>query len=372
MNMRTALPVVISQKIRELYHRRLPIGERLPAERLLAQKFEVSLPTLREALALLAQEGWIKRKQGSGNYITRPEQASRHIAILMEMDFAAKSLSSSTVATALRLKRRLEEQGRPFKLYFGDRTPHDMEHRMLCREFLHDVEQNNIGAVVALAALAAEDWMKPLAQQGAPIIGPNSFFDIHLTINRERWIAQAVAYLKSHGKRRIGLVYWNGNRPLNPGILSYGAIFEAALKKEGLVFDADLVRSDLHPSLDGSGWEAFREIWLRDAAQRPDGMIVTDEILFESGLRAIADQQLHLPDDLLIAALTSNFQIARDWERAARFEWSLEQKVDLILRALEMEPSSYPATIEIPLALRLPHPSPRRRIPDVSTYSPTP
>ncbi|HWL52316.1 MAG TPA: GntR family transcriptional regulator [Chthoniobacteraceae bacterium] len=368
--MRTALPTLISRKIRELYHGKLAVGDRLPSERLLARKFEVSLPTLREALALLAQEGWIKRRQGSGNYIARPEQESRHIAILMEMDFAAKSLSSSAVATALRLKRRLEEQGRPFKLYFGDRTPHDLEHRMLCREFLHDVEHQKIKAVVAIAALAAEDWMKPLAQQGVPIIGPNSFFDLHLTINRERWIAQAVAYLKSHGKRRIGLVYWNGNRPLNPGMLSYGAIFEAALKKEGLEFDADLVRSDLHPSLDGSGWEAFREIWLRDRAERPEGMIITDEMLFESGLRAIADQQLHLPDDLLIAALTSNFQTGRDWERAARFEWSVEQKVDLTLRALDLPPSAYPATLEVPLTLRFPQPSPRRRLHDLSTHSP--
>jgi len=352
--MRVGLPVLISQQIRELYHRKLTVGDRLPPERVLAEKFEVSLPTLREALALLARDGWIERKHGSGNYIAQPKRDGRHIALLMEMDYSAHALSSSIVAVALKIKRRLDEQGRPARLYFGDRTPHDTEHRMLCREFLQDVQAGRLSAVLVLAGLVSDDWMKPLAQQGVPTIGANSFFDVNMTFNRERWINEAVAYLKKQGKQRIGLVYWAGNRPLNPGILSYGEIFEAALKRQGLVFDPNIIRSDLHPSLDGSGWEEFREIWLRDPAKRPDGLIITDETLLESGLRAAADHRLVLPNDLLIATLTSNFQMGRDWDRVARFEWSVDQRVEMCLRALDRESFNEPATIEVPLTLRTP------------------
>jgi len=352
--MRVGLPVLISQQIRDLYHRKLTVGDRLPPERVLAEKFEVSLPTLREALALLARDGWIERKHGSGNYIAQPKRDGRHIAILMEMDFSANALSSAVIAVAVKVKRRLEEQGRIARLYFGDRTPHDTEHRMLCREFLQDVQAGRLSSVLVLAGLVSDDWMKPLAQQGVPVIGANSFFDVNMTFNRERWINDSVAYLKGQGRRRIGLVYWAGNRPLNPGMPSYGEIFEKALKREGMVFDSTIIRSDLHPSLDGSGWEEFREIWLRDPAKRPDGLIITDETLLESGLRAAADHRLVLPDDLLIVALTSNFQKGRDWDRIARFEWSVDQRVELCLKTLDRDSFNDPATIEIPLTLRTP------------------
>jgi DNA-binding transcriptional regulator YhcF (GntR family) len=352
--MRVGLPVLISQQIRDLYHRKLTVGDRLPPERVLAEKFEVSLPTLREALALLARDGWIERKHGSGNYIAQPKRDGGHIAILMEMDFSANALSSAVIAVAVKVKRRLEERGRSVRLYFGDRTPHDTEHRMLCREFLQDVQAGRLSSVLVLAGLVSDDWMKPLAQQGVPVIGANSLFDVNMTFNRERWINDSVAYLKGQGKRRIGLVYWAGNRPLNPGMPSYGEIFEKALKREGMVFDSTIIRSDLHPSLDGSGWEEFREIWLRDPAKRPDGLIITDEMLLESGLRAAADHRLVLPNDLLISALTSDFQKGRDWDRIARFEWAVDQRVELCLKALDRDSFNEPATVEIPLTLRTP------------------
>ena len=41
----------------------------LPTEQLLCQQFQVSRQTVRQALALLASEGLIERRQGSGSHI---------------------------------------------------------------------------------------------------------------------------------------------------------------------------------------------------------------------------------------------------------------------------------------------------------------
>lgn len=48
-------------------------GERLPAERELAEMLEVSRPSLREALIALEIEGWVKVRVGSGVYVTGPQ-----------------------------------------------------------------------------------------------------------------------------------------------------------------------------------------------------------------------------------------------------------------------------------------------------------
>ncbi|NLQ61494.1 GntR family transcriptional regulator [Streptococcus mutans] len=45
------------------------IGDRLPSERDLAERFEVSRMTLRQAITLLVEEGILERRVGSGTYI---------------------------------------------------------------------------------------------------------------------------------------------------------------------------------------------------------------------------------------------------------------------------------------------------------------
>ena len=46
------------------------IGQRLPSERDLADVYEVSRMTLRQAITLLVDEGILERRVGSGTYVS--------------------------------------------------------------------------------------------------------------------------------------------------------------------------------------------------------------------------------------------------------------------------------------------------------------
>ena len=55
---------------KDIDEHRWAIGERLPSERDLAEQFEVSRMTLRQAVSLLVEEGVLERRVGSGTFVS--------------------------------------------------------------------------------------------------------------------------------------------------------------------------------------------------------------------------------------------------------------------------------------------------------------
>ncbi|WP_022675659.1 FadR/GntR family transcriptional regulator [Novosphingobium sp. B-7] len=64
--------------VEELAAGRFPLGTRLPAERELALRFDVSRPTVREAMIALEVQGFVEVRLGSGAYVLRlPNEGDR-------------------------------------------------------------------------------------------------------------------------------------------------------------------------------------------------------------------------------------------------------------------------------------------------------
>jgi len=74
-------------------------GDRLPSEPILAKELGVSRATLREAMRTFEIQGMIRRRQGSGTYVTRPTQKLQSGLEVLE--------SIQTVANRLGLQVRL-------------------------------------------------------------------------------------------------------------------------------------------------------------------------------------------------------------------------------------------------------------------------
>lgn len=75
----------LAEKLKERIHQNILNGiDKLPPEEELAKKYKVSRQTVRKALALLQQNGFIEKRQGSGSYITGllPEKDNR-VALLV-------------------------------------------------------------------------------------------------------------------------------------------------------------------------------------------------------------------------------------------------------------------------------------------------
>lgn len=79
----------LAEKLREIIIHNLKNGiEKLPTEQAISKRYKVSRQTVRQALLLIENEGLIRRKQGSGYYLTglSPEKIHNRIALVIYSD----------------------------------------------------------------------------------------------------------------------------------------------------------------------------------------------------------------------------------------------------------------------------------------------
>jgi GntR family transcriptional regulator len=80
--MSSSLPVSLAATLRSRIDQgAYPVGSRLPSEPDLAAELGVSRPTLREALRVLARDGWLVRRHGSGTFVADRAVVSNSIDV---------------------------------------------------------------------------------------------------------------------------------------------------------------------------------------------------------------------------------------------------------------------------------------------------
>jgi DNA-binding LacI/PurR family transcriptional regulator len=77
-------------------------------------------------------------------------------------------------------------------------------------------------------------------------------------------------------------------------------VFEQALADLGMVSHPKWIAGEFNPALPGSGWEAFRDVWTA-LPEKPDGLLVTDDVLFRDAARAILELGIAVPERLKVA-----------------------------------------------------------------------
>jgi GntR family transcriptional regulator len=73
-----SIPVPYHYQLREIWRQeimtgRWPVNEKLPSERELGEWYEVSRPTIREAMDALVSEGLLRREKGRGTFVAEPK-----------------------------------------------------------------------------------------------------------------------------------------------------------------------------------------------------------------------------------------------------------------------------------------------------------
>lgn len=180
--------------------------------------------------------------------------------------------------------------------YLGSRSA-GTEGDLTCGEFLYDLKAGRIAAVVSIVARLPETLREDLKCRGIPFVGGGPAGP-RLTTDVCQLTQLGTRHLIKTGRQRLALVGWvdRALTPEKPSAME--KTFQSELEQAGLTFHANWVRDDLHPQWSGAGWEEFREIWR--GTEKPDGLLVTDDVLAQDVTVAILELGIRVPEQLMV------------------------------------------------------------------------
>ena len=268
-------------------------GEKMPSARKLAVEFGVSVSTLRAAEAILMHEGRLAGHPRSGVRVC-PAGACFRVGVLSELNLLStdccyhRDLANHTL-------RLLRACGMAATLYCGSLRPGESSDAPTCPEFWDALEHGRLDAVVVIDAPATEAWYWSMQNLPVPAVG--TFTSFPMEDNALCMIVPGLRALRAHGASRIAMLTWERGRAF--------PVFEQALAALGLVSGPSWIGGEFNPALPGSGWEAFRDIWTAEP-EKPDGLLVTDDVLFRDAALAIAELGIDVPGELKVATLANS------------------------------------------------------------------
>lgn len=288
--------------LREEIAKRQQAGAQLDSEEKLAKRFSVSVPTIREALRALAQEGIIERRHGSGTYV-KERSSHQHVGILVGFDISHPRASYFHLRIVRQLHAFFAEEDYRTQLYMRPlplgETPAG---EPTFPGFLEDLKSHKLSGVISVATVPHESWTKPLARAKVPLVGNAPYHAHGVGINYPDTVRKGMSFLLERGKRKIALIAGKVWKP--PHSDEEYETFKTVLAENGVPVQERWISHSFQPSLVGAGWEAFREIWLA-SEEKPEALLVCDDVMFADTAVAIIELGIKVPAELLVITLAN-------------------------------------------------------------------
>ena len=212
----------------------------------------------------------------------------------MDHDLSDPRLSFFFVRVSQRLRVFFRNQGYRCRLYAGHTSAADITPTLSCTEFVDAAQANQLCGVAVVLGAQTPEWTKPVLQNRVPVVGPPEY-ERGVETNNQDMVRQGAERLIREGRRKIAFMGWQAEE--NGG--GWVQVFKASLRKAGVPIRDEWIRHQVHPSQPGAGWEEFREIWMA-SGEKPDGLLVTDDLLMRDSTAAICETRVRVPEQLMI------------------------------------------------------------------------
>ncbi|HWL54154.1 MAG TPA: GntR family transcriptional regulator [Chthoniobacteraceae bacterium] len=288
-----------ARSLAETLPRQYRPGERLPPEPKLCRQLNLSITTLREALAVLHMQGIIEKRRGSGNYYIGVS-GHRHIALLLPWPRMPLKVSPNLQESTRHLTRGLHKMQRSFRIYLGHDVGGERGVLFTFPELEEAVRKGEVAMVLNPAGRASDETLQLLKEAAVPICGYAPFSTTRVMHDIPGGIRHAIEWLASQGRVHIAymdsLSAWEANTSTQKERFS---AYCAGLHAIGQPVRPEWVQQDFHPLWSGAGWSNFSELWSA-LPEKPQALILSDETFLPDVLSALRDLKIETPRQLQI------------------------------------------------------------------------
>lgn len=286
-------------------------GLPLSNEKTLSEQFGVSERMIREAMGVMAHDGLVIRRHGSGTYL-QPARKFQHVALLMQPMIGCQWPNAEMFRYhALRFAlQQLVAEGHECQMYWPahmqsrdqlDQTMPPFE----CPALARAVHRGQISGIIGLNVHPDGAWHHRAQQMNIPMAGSYGEFQNVVGGASQQAVRDGVRMLVEHGARRIGLLAWTDSKGIRKP--SWSEPLKQALAEYSLQYNSRWVITDHWPLLRSAGWEGFREIWSA-GREKPDGLMICDDFLYTDAVQAIEELNIAVPDQLKLVT-TANLGV---------------------------------------------------------------
>jgi GntR family transcriptional regulator, arabinose operon transcriptional repressor len=309
-------------------------GEGIPPEKTLCVEFEIARGTLRQALKILEDEGYLRREQGRGTFITLPERGANGGTKTNHLAFVVPYVRDSSVSSILVGFQRVAEQS-GYSVIFNH-VNNDLAQQ---EEVVHKLVRQGVMGV-ALYPVDSEH-ISPVAEltaSGYPIVLVDRYLKglstDYVMTDHFGGALRGVHYLLNRGHQRVGFVTW-----LSPAISMEHRMlgYMQALRERGIQPDNDLIcHVKGYPTVDLTPLQTYLS-----SSQRPTAILAANDQVAIALYRAAAAVGLRVPQDLSVVGF-DNLDISSHLDPplttvAQPFMKIGETAVELLLRRIRGE-----------------------------------
>jgi DNA-binding LacI/PurR family transcriptional regulator len=284
--------------------RRIGPEMKLPTIQELSGSLNVAKATVDTALDALEAEGVIRRRRGSGIYVT-PRINQKSIGLVFGHNIFDVSVSPFYALLMRRCRERAGKEGERFS-FFIDPLPGDVKADGLPvhHDLAEAIGSNKLHGILLVARNSEEEesWLRA---RNIPVVGLGyeDGAPPRVAIDQDEFTRLGVQALYESGCRKMGMIVpFSGDSLVGSKMIR---VFEAEIRQRGMAGRAEWVwalPSCPHPDVETPqerGRIAFQEIL--GAQSVPDGLIIGDDMYTRGALAAADNMGVHVGRDLKIA-----------------------------------------------------------------------
>ncbi|MDD5705323.1 MAG: substrate-binding domain-containing protein [Kiritimatiellae bacterium] len=311
----------------------MSVGVPLPSMAEVRSELGAGQATVERALALLEAQGLIERKPRKGIFVADPLKRTGEIAIVMNGLLIEPSASPVYGLACSRVRGGLQDINPRWKvkLHLGSE---DVPGRHLTEnlDLLDPAVLPRLRGVLSFHPLLQMET--DLSAAGVPVVylGAGHAWGCGVFLDDSAMVREGVRRLAEAGCRDVRLLL-----PSNPGMPNHDANERNRRANEeaarcGIGLRVETITFD-HIWTERQGYELFMRLWRQ--GDRPDGVMVQDDVLCGGVLRAILELRLEMPRDLkLVTHANRGIELPHS-RPVSRLEFDVAVWADRAVRMLE-------------------------------------